>query len=158
MKLLTILCLAALFTNCNAQKISSKEFSFKDAEVEYLIVHTPTNPIQNFYVILSDSNGKQLNKLKDNIGKCISSNEIAYLSVVPKDVNKEEYLLEFISHITNRTKLIDSNLIIITEYNYSDLYNFTRVKNNGHYKHGYLNEIREYHLFKDLIDICEVIK
>lgn len=143
-----------VFINCVAQKVwHDDDFVFDGIKTNYTTISNATYGIRNFYILLSADKKvvANLEKLK-----CVPKHCRAYICQMPEGADKEKFLLEFVTHITDRTKLLDSDLIIISDDDYTKLYKEAEAKSN--FQTGYINPIKGFYEFSEIKNICSILK
>lgn len=124
-QILAILLLS--FINAQSQTLSER-FKFKDKELEYsLAVKYISNSnlyIFTYYVfIISNNSAASLNSLK--LTDCIQAGKQYYLLNITNEnftnEEKNQVIALFLKTITDKRKLVDSNLHLILSGNYSKL-------------------------------------
>lgn len=161
--ILFIIGLAIVSMNCYSQKKHNTTFLFGNETIEYSSYSYAKRNISNFYIICHDDSDK-LKKIINDIEKCFvnhNQNTKFYFLLIPEKINsieeKEKLFLEFLSDIVNHTKLIDSNLSIISNSDYTNLYRKIKKERNNKYKYGSLNDIKDIFIENDP-EICKIIK
>lgn len=71
--------------------------------------------------------------------------------------NKETFILEFLSDILSKRKLIDKKMNITAYYDYTKLYEETRGKNKRKYKNSFLNKINNLFIVKSNYSFCNYL-
>jgi hypothetical protein len=122
--------------NTFAQKKNSKNFNYESQQISYSEVSFTDKNIIDFFIVMNDDS-KTTNSFQDKIIECKhlkNSHSRFYFLTIPENCKtleqKEKLFLEFASTIQNRAKLIDSNLYIISDKDYTGLYIKTSKKNN----------------------------
>jgi hypothetical protein len=91
----------------------------------------------------------------------IESNRIGsiYYIVIPEEFTEEEdeLVLEFLSYIFSRRKLVDKELNIIADGNYFSLYE-KKIALTRRYKNGLLNKIEKLSIIEYDDNLCEFLK
>ncbi len=152
--------LLLLLTNSNGQITKKNQFYIDTIRVEYnSFTKKATN--NKFYIVVLD-NKAQLLDFEKNIKNCIKSKpnaSIIYYLAIPKEFEKqkESFVLEYISEILSKKKLIDKDMNIIANKDYFKLYEETRIKNKGKYKNSFLNKISNLILLKINDNLCSFI-
>ncbi len=155
MKFYLNIVLFLLSVNCFAQKLSrNNDFVHDGAATAYTTISNATDNIRNFYILLSADKKvvADLEKLK-----CVPKHCRAYICQMPEGADKEKFLLEFVTHITDRTKLLESDLIIISDDDYTKLYREAKSQSDKR-ETGYMNEIKEFYKFSEVKNICSILK
>ncbi len=80
--------------------------------------------------------------------------QIPYVMVVKG--KQEEFFLEFMFHITDRTKLLESKLYIISDEDHTSLYRET-ISEDHNFENTYLNDIEAIYKYKNPTYICDLI-
>ncbi|HEU4496970.1 MAG TPA: hypothetical protein VFR70_07955, partial [Flavobacterium sp.] len=154
--------LAPVWISCYSQKKQNATFLFEDKTIEYSSYSFTNKNILDFYIICHDDAGK-LKEIMNNVQTCLAGknvNKKFYFLLFPEKVNnmeiRQKLFLELITNIVSRTKLIDSNLFVISDDDYSTLYRRTKKLNDNKYKHATLNDIKEMFTGNNL-EICRMI-
>lgn len=103
---------------------------------------------------------------QNNIDNCIKKklklNSQIYILNIPFEFkefkNKERIVLEFISDLLNKNKLVGKELWVISDLDYFSLYNEIRAKNRGIYNYGFLNEIKKNISLSEEVEICNKLQ
>lgn len=162
-KILYIIVLTIVSINGYSQKKHNSTFSFGNQIIKYSSYSYAKRNISNFYIICYDDRDK-LKKIINDIEMCFvnhNQNTKFYFLLIPKKIKdikqKEKLFLEFLSDVVNRTKLIDSNLFIISNDDYTNLYREIKKERSNKYKYGYLNDIKDIFIENDP-EICKITK
>jgi hypothetical protein len=143
----------------NAQETSEDFFDYKEKKLVYNVVYLKTNSTKFNVIILKSISYEQiLKKLKTcNIeSKRIGS---IYYIVIPEEFieEKDELVLEFLSYIFSRRKLVDKELNVIADGNYFSLYE-KKIVLTRRYKDGLLNKIEKLNIIEYDDNLCEFLK
>jgi hypothetical protein len=156
MKINTILILLLVPLKCFCQK--TEVFIFDNENFSYVSISKSSKNVLNYFVIMTD-------EPNDEGAKCIAgclSNEYnkVYLLQIPYVMvvkgKQEEFFLEFMLHITDRTKLLESKLYIISDEDYTSLYRET-ISEDHNFENTYLNDIEAIYKYKNSTYICDLI-
>jgi hypothetical protein len=141
----------------NAQETSEDFFDYKEKKLAYNVINSETNSNKfNVIILKSISNERILKKIKTcNIeSKHIGS---IYYIVIPKEFTEEdELVLEFLSYIFSKRKLVDKEMNIIADENYFSLYE-EKIMRTRRYKNGLLNKIEKLSIVKIEENWCEFL-
>ncbi|RZL45077.1 MAG: hypothetical protein EOP00_18245 [Pedobacter sp.] len=114
----------------------------------YSFSSTAKNFISDFYIIVSESETKEITFFED-LKSCYENNADFYLLNYDPNIsleNKQKLLFEFVKAVTAKRKLIDSKLHLVANVNLDDYYNNFREKDEF-----YLNSINSIQIFTDPI-------
>lgn len=149
-----------LLTNINGQITKKNQFYIDSVSIDYTSL-TKNSASNKFYIVVLDNKTAVLD-FEKNIKNCIrrkhNVNSIYYIEI-PKEFEnqKENFVLEYISDILSKKKLIDKEMNIISSANYYKLYEETRMKNKGKYKNSFLNKINKLTILKANGNVCAFI-
>ena len=149
-----------LLTNINGQNTKKNQFYIDSVSIEYTSF-TKNSASNKFYIVVLDNKTLVLDfekNIKNSIKRKHNVNSI-YYTVIPKEFEnqKESFVLECISEILSKKKLIDKEMNIISNADYFKLYEETRKKNKGKYKNSFLNKINKLTILKDNENVCAFI-
>lgn len=156
MKVLVFLFLL-LSTNLYSQQKITRSFTFEGNTFEYSTYRFDeiVNALK-FYVIL-EKEGEENSPL-DMCSQDPYRRLFIFQMPSGFDKEKQERLfLELVIRITNRTKLLESEMIVIAPDDCTALYREIASKGN-HPKHGFLNNINTMHIYSDYTKICDLIE
>lgn len=158
MKTIKLLFIIILFTNYGIYSQKQQEtFVFKSTEIVYNVYSYVDEGIEDFYIVIEDANIN--NEFANELENCNTSlkNKRFYVISIPENVKGQDdadcLFLEFLTHVLGRTKLVDSNLYVVSAKNYTGLYKKVRNENDNIYQHTYLNEIKGTYS-----SVCESLK
>jgi len=143
-----------IITSCSAQKKYNDSFVFDSKKVIYTTYYFTDQiyPVNSFYVMINQ---------EENLIKCLKNKyKRPYFLKMPNGLSKqkqEELLLAFVSHITNRTKLIESKFYIISDNQYSGLYRQIFEEQAGRYQGSVMNPVEKEYIKADRTDICKIL-
>lgn len=148
-----------VFTSVNAQKTSDDFFYYKEKKLTYGTINFIGNS-NTFNVMIFESFNidnvldkiKSCNENSDNIGSI-------YYIIIPIEYNaeKDELVLEFLSDIFSKKKLVNKEMNIIADGNYFSLYE-EKIAHTRRYKKGLLNKIEKLNIIKTKENMCDFIK
>ncbi len=160
MKLIIQILFLLLHFKSQSQIKKSEQFIFENEKIDYLFYSKKINSNDFYILIFNESDEKE--KIILEIQKCITVNKKLnklYLLIIPEKFyyKKEKFILEFLSDVLSKRKLIDKNMILITENDFEDYYNDFKIKNKR-YNKCFLNKIKKYTLIKEKSTICNLLK
>ena len=131
-----------------AQQVTTDHFEFNTKSIDYTIYDYDTTAPVDFYVVISQDS-VNLSFFKNRILDCFNGKDKYiqfYFILIPVDLKeqqnkKEQFFLDFITYITNRIKIEDSNLHILSDKNYTELYYTIQKEKHGYYQRGIMNDI-----------------
>ncbi len=146
-------------TNINGQITKKNQFYIDNVRVEYTSF-TKKSIDNKFYIVVLD-NETQILDFEKNIKNCVKrkhDTDNIYYITIPKEYEnqKENFVLEYITEILSKQKLIDKEMNVIASSDNFKLYEETRIKNKGKYKNSFLNIIKKLIILKDN-NICDFI-
>lgn len=158
-----ILNTTVLFVFCQAmfgQKISSDQFTFEKDVIKYSYVKSKKDS-NKFYVVIVNEDIK-VDDIEKTIKKCSKNNKSfgnIYYVVVSKiyTENFQQLMLEFLTDVMSKRKLIDKEMNIISDRDFRNFYDETRIKNKSKYKNCFLNPINKFFKFEAIQQICDFI-
>ena len=140
-------------------QIIKEFFEFGEGRtISYSKIFAGKRPAAKFYVILNESP-----EYEKAVKECRQkgNHRVFFPLTLPEDVNtqekREEFFLAFASKVQGTTKLIDSHMYVISDRDYTGLYEKTRQQNNGYYDYNVLNKIEGMFLGKSPREVCEII-
>ena len=147
--------------NMYSQKTNCEKILIENQEIDYLFISSKSNS-DTFQIVIVDDEFEKDN-LKKILKRCSKKKENVgsiYFVAIPKEFknNEGKFTLEFISSILSKKKLIDKEMNIVTNKNYSSLYEETRIKNNGKYKNSFLNKVNKLSIIDSVENICDFIE
>ena len=147
--------------NMYSQKTTCEKISIENQEIDYLFISSKSNS-NTFQIIIVDNEFEKDN-LKKIVKRCSKKREnigSIYFVAIPKEFKnvEEKFILEFICSILSKKKLIDKEMNLITNKNYSSFYEETRIKNNGKYKNSFLNKVNKLSIIDSVENICDFIE
>lgn len=155
MKLLFVI---IFFTSSGMYSQKQQEtFVFKSTEIVYNVYSYVDKEIGDFYIVIDDANMNNI--FHKELVNCNTSlkNKRFYVISIPENIkgqdDKDCLFLEFLTHVLGRTKLVDSNLYVVSSKNYTGLYEKVKNENDNIYQHTYLNEIKGIYS-----SVCESLK
>ena len=153
-KLLTLL-LILVGLYCNAQsKLFRHEFESLNQKFNYALYSNPKLSKQNFYIIILEDESPD--KILKNISKCGNiHSDFIILNLENQNltgVNKEQLLFDFINDITSRRKLLDLEMVLILNTDFTNFYSQNR--NDRKKASGFLNKINKTYVLKNSNQFC----
>ncbi len=148
------------FLKMNGQTVVKEQFLYENVKIDYSFISGKSNNIK-FNVIIEESDIK-INTIGQKIKNCFKNKkklgDIFYIVIPHKfNNNKVTFVLELLSDILSKRKLIDKEMNIIAHYDYTKLYEEIRVKNKGKYKNCFLNKINNLSIVKNNDSICNYL-
>ncbi|MFY0482835.1 hypothetical protein ACI6PS_09515 [Flavobacterium sp. PLA-1-15] len=142
----------------NAQQTNKDFFSYKEEKVLFNFINSKASS-NNFNVVIFES--KSPDEILKRIKTCTKENkQIAsiYYLVIPKEFTeeKDELVLEFLSDILSKRKLVDKEMNIIADGNYFSLYK-DKIALTRRYKNGLLNKIEKLSIVKTEDSLCNFL-
>ena len=141
--------------NTYGQKNNNDFFTYNKKEV-YYSTYNFKNVSNKFNIIIIQNKNIEFEKeIKLCIKKKKKLGNIYYI-FIPEEFSeqKEELVLEFMSDILSKRKLIDKEMNVFADGNYFNLYEETRTSNNGKYKNSFLNKIHKTTILNSSDNIC----
>jgi len=145
--------------NTYGQKNNKDFFAFNKKEV-YYSTYNFKNVSNKFNIIIIQNKNIEFEKeiklyikKKKNIGNI-------YFICIPEEFSeqKEELVLEFMSDILSKRKLIDKEMNVIADANYFNLYEENRSSNNSKYKNSFLNKINSMNILKTNDNLYKLLR
>jgi hypothetical protein len=143
-----------ILQNASAQTKSDEIFIFENQKIKYTTLDFKDDiyRVSKFFVIINQ---------KHDVNKCFKNKHLKpYFINIPTDMPKEKQeklFLEFVSYITGRVKLIDSDFFVISDIDYTGLYKEIFEKEHR-YKGYYMNNINDIYLNPTKAEICKMLQ
>lgn len=157
-KLYIFILIFGCFLTLDAQ-IKNEFFEFEgNKNISYYRILGGERSVAKFYVIFNQSP-----QYEKEVKKCLKRKDykMFFTLTIPSEIKskqkQEELFLAFVLQIVNSTKLIDSEMYVISDKDYMDLYERARQQNEGTYSYGKLNEINQAYIGKLPKEICDII-
>lgn len=145
--------------HANAQVTNNDFFFYKGKRVDFSFVNTKANSNKFNVVIFESASNAEIEK---RIKACTKGKKyiggIHYL-VIPKEFSaeKEELVLEFLSAILSKRKLVDKEMNIVADGNYLTLYK-EKIAQTRKYNGGVLNKIEKLSLVRKGDNWCDILE
>lgn len=157
-KCFVLVLMLGCFLNSEAQTIK-EFFEFGEGrKIPYSRILGGKRSVVKFYVIFTESPeyAKAVKECKQKWDY-----KVFFTLTIPEDLDtwqeREELFLAFASWVIGTTKVIDSHMYVISDRDYTGLYEKTRQENDGYYNYRVLNKIEGMFLGKSPREVCEII-
>ena len=142
----------------NAQETNKDFFSYKEEKVLFNFINSKVNS-NKFNVIIFES--KSPDEILKTIKTCTKANKhigSIYYLVIPEEFTeeKDELVLEFLSDIFSKRKLVDKEMNIIADGNYFSHYQ-DKIALTRRYKNGLLNKIEKLSIVGTEDSLCNFL-
>jgi hypothetical protein len=138
--------------NTYSQLKLNDRFDFKESSLKFSIYSYGNPTISDFFVVINSNLGRTIS-LIESLNKCSKERYDFYFLNIGKekysDNDMQQLLIQFIEYITSRRKLVDSNMHLILEYDYSSQYEKERYVRK-------LNEITKLKILNQENSICNL--
>lgn len=157
-KMIVLVFALGCLLNSDAQ-IRNEFFEFgEDIKISYSKILVGKRSSVKFYVIFNQSpEYERAVKASQKKG----DHKVFFILTIPKEIassqEQEELFLAYASHILGSMKLIDKDMYVISDKDYTGLYEKVRQQNEGIYNYGRLNEIYQIYIGKLPEEVCKII-
>ena len=144
----------------NGQTVVKEQFLYDSVKINYSFISSKLNNTK-FNIIIEESD-TTISTLEKNVKNCVKNKKkvgsVFYVIIPDKfNKNKEAFILELLSDILSKRKLIDREMNIIAHNDYTKLYEETRGQNKGRYKNSFLNKIAKISIIKSNDSFCKYL-